>query len=906
MGKKLKSTSFFLKWIALFVIGVAGVSVECRTVSEKGTDKAAEALDRLQTLRESGALDKAISPIEEALLRLEQRNVNPSKPETSLTVKSEGSATGRVGVSPAEGQNKQRDRLRMALALVYRDLARYDDAQEQLSKAIDENNRLKDYALFYRGLIYKQKNLINEASQDFERVLNSSAPKRLKNLARFYVGEIRLEQKKWKEARDQYEFLRRHDRESEKTPDILFNLMTAEFHRGRTWPACLRARTLFSTYPTFAKIRSWGQRLDLVEIEGKKLRCQARASDLKKRIRHLRLAGETDQVFSELDTPSTKNQGESDYTSDSVLINAYSSQGRVADAMALLLKYYPQQRMRPPFLNLFAKVAIQAGDYQAAIGAYERAFALAPQSRKSLSSLFQAAFTSYQVQDYDGAIGRFEKLIKKSPGSKLSRDSKWYIAWIQYLRGDYERAIQSLSQLAGISKVGNRRGSRKRQESQSSRDRYHYWLAMSYLKLQREAEAIKEFQGLVRDPTIGYYAVLSYYQLKSLGKELVPKEIATRMGFMRTNVRVNHELSEEEIAVAREAVSEEEGEYSDRQAADAVDVASGDSNDENADDADSTEPTVDPVSISQGENEDSKSEEDSDVVGDLSETEGAASSDLSADEMDGHSNVNFTSPELMLRFARAKDLAKIGMISEANLELSELELRVRKPSEQRFLMSEYVLINNYYRSSYMGEVNFSADRVKGGLQGESRRLWEFAYPRAWESVVDEVSKEGAIPPELIWGIMRAESHFRETAKSPVGAMGLMQLMPFTARQVANILQMDEFAVPSIMIPKTNIRLGGRYLQRLYNKFLGRLPLVAAGYNAGPHRVQAWLKNFGSLSMDEFVEHIPYVETRNYVKKVSRNFQIYNLLYRQDPPEMGWMIQPVGIKFDAPVPSREIW
>src|SRR5690606_5955015 len=127
-------------------------------------------------------------------------------------------------------------------------------------------------------------------------------------------------------------------------------------------------------------------------------------------------------------------------------------------------------------------------------------------------------------------------------------------------------------------------------------------------------------------------------------------------------------------------------------------------------------------------------------------------------------------------------------------------------------------------------------------------------------------------------IMRAESQYRTDVISPVGARGFMQLMPHTARQVAKLLDDGTYRERQLIGPEVNIRLGTRYLQRLLRKFENPIPLAAAGYNAGPHRVESWLSAFGNLDMDEFIEHIPFVETRNYVKKVVRNFGIYRDLY----------------------------
>ncbi len=136
----------------------------------------------------------------------------------------------------------------------------------------------------------------------------------------------------------------------------------------------------------------------------------------------------------------------------------------------------------------------------------------------------------------------------------------------------------------------------------------------------------------------------------------------------------------------------------------------------------------------------------------------------------------------------------------------------------------------------------------------------------------------------------------------------MQLMPFTGRKVADILKINGFETHSLLVPETNIQIGTRYLERLFDKFSGSVPLVAAAYNAGPQPLHAWVRNFGGLDMDKFIEHIPYIETRNYVKKVVRNQQIYDFLYNSDraPRAMRLLVEPVGLHLTDPAPAKEIW
>ncbi|MGI4952702.1 MAG: lytic transglycosylase domain-containing protein, partial [Janthinobacterium lividum] len=139
--------------------------------------------------------------------------------------------------------------------------------------------------------------------------------------------------------------------------------------------------------------------------------------------------------------------------------------------------------------------------------------------------------------------------------------------------------------------------------------------------------------------------------------------------------------------------------------------------------------------------------------------------------------------------------------------------------------------------------------------------------------------EGVVEPAVALGLIRQESSFDAGAGSPVGARGLMQLMPATAAAVARRLN-EPASVPALTAdPAYNMRLGTAYLRGLMDQFDGALPLALAGYNAGPHRVQAWLTAqgdplAGGVDMLDWIEMIPFNETRNYVQRVIENIVIY--------------------------------
>jgi soluble lytic murein transglycosylase len=136
--------------------------------------------------------------------------------------------------------------------------------------------------------------------------------------------------------------------------------------------------------------------------------------------------------------------------------------------------------------------------------------------------------------------------------------------------------------------------------------------------------------------------------------------------------------------------------------------------------------------------------------------------------------------------------------------------------------------------------------------------------------------------------MREESALDPRAVSPVGAIGLTQLMLPTAREVARQLKIRRPSRSDLMNGSLNIRLGARYLGQLIRRFDGSVPLAVAAYNAGGGAVSRWLESKGSMELDEFVEDIPYEETRGYVKRVLRSYAAYRLLYGAtgDASELG--------------------
>lgn len=159
---------------------------------------------------------------------------------------------------------------------------------------------------------------------------------------------------------------------------------------------------------------------------------------------------------------------------------------------------------------------------------------------------------------------------------------------------------------------------------------------------------------------------------------------------------------------------------------------------------------------------------------------------------------------------------------------------------------------------------------------QERRLKE--YPTAYIDEIEKYAAEYDLDPYLVLSIMRCESSFRENAVSPVGAIGLMQIMPDTGVWIAHKLDMDATYAESMLYDADcNVRFGCWFLRFLTNRFSGVGLHIIAAYNAGHGSVEKWLSN-PDYSQDGVLSLIPFPETARYVEKVSAAYQAYLELY----------------------------
>ena len=226
---------------------------------------------------------------------------------------------------------------------------------------------------------------------------------------------------------------------------------------------------------------------------------------------------------------------------------------------------------------------------------------------------------------------------------------------------------------------------------------------------------------------------------------------------------------------------------------------------------------------------------------------------------------------------RVRILMKAGLAEAGAEETASLTRRARGLDDRVELARLLTSAGDFNRAQRVIVDAYSANLARGPVAG-LEELWWYAWPSAFEGLVDEATAdEGSVDPELVYSIMREESGYRPKVVSPVGARGLLQIMRETGARLADRSGRQGFDPDDLFDPRTNIELGSFYLAELSAQFPTKLSASIASYNAGPHVVTDWVEG-DARPDDEWVEAIPYSQTRSYVKRVMRSLQAYRLLY----------------------------
>jgi soluble lytic murein transglycosylase len=234
-------------------------------------------------------------------------------------------------------------------------------------------------------------------------------------------------------------------------------------------------------------------------------------------------------------------------------------------------------------------------------------------------------------------------------------------------------------------------------------------------------------------------------------------------------------------------------------------------------------------------------------------------------------------------------------LHKVDFSRSQLNAFAQKPGIRRahefFLLNQLTNANREWRrgtaeldkeqqalaAKVANEWGWYFQAIRLAYASEAHNDLSIRFPLAFADDIEQQAKKENINSRWVFAVARQESAFASNARSSAGALGLMQLLPRTARYVAGRANIPYRGASSLLQPATNVRLGSRYLHELYKRFANNAVLASAAYNAGPGRVLRWLPS-QTIPADVWIERIPYNETRNYVQRVLTYWIIYSHQY----------------------------
>jgi soluble lytic murein transglycosylase len=240
-----------------------------------------------------------------------------------------------------------------------------------------------------------------------------------------------------------------------------------------------------------------------------------------------------------------------------------------------------------------------------------------------------------------------------------------------------------------------------------------------------------------------------------------------------------------------------------------------------------------------------------------------------------------TRPALPAGSPALKELYQLGQDREAwTLWQAEFKNRIQPTVAEQFTDGVLRLgIGDYLEG--ISRISSLEDRDTPEEQAEYQALqqqltyWQALYPLPFEDAIESQSQHNDLNPLLVTALIRQESRFEPKIRSKVGAVGLMQMMPNTAAWAAKHVNLKDYSLDN---PEDNIKLGTWFLDQTHRAYNNNSLLAVASYNAGQGNMARWLQTHEKMDFDEFVEAIPFLETKNYVKQVFSNYWNYSRLY----------------------------
>lgn len=593
--------------------------------------------------------------------------------------------------------------------------------------------------------------------------------------------------------------------------------------------------------------------IDYVEMTAGVKDCPLKIEDFLMRLRRLLFAAKEFQAERELEM-YLADPGQKLKDWEKVYVQSiFSSHRGEPDVGFASLSKHESDVMSSDFAENYFYISQRAGQLDKAESIVEALLKRTDVSaKKKRDLLFQKGLLYYQNAKYSQANKIFDQFVKTHPSHKAKKKSRdyeqaaWLKAWTYYLQNDYDEAIKSFNET---------------QKYTSDPSRLAYWVAMSYLNKSEEISAYQLFKKLAAPvldkKSYSYYNLMAwirYVQLKNKNKknDLIQILYALTKDRNSSFPTLGDDYTQSKMLDLYVQILDQ------------------------------------PTGIE---------EESINVVNTENDV-------IYSDENKGLAIANESDLERNMAWAQFLIKNKRGEL--AKWHLYEIEKNLKKKTNILKLAEFYKENEFYYRALSLVQ---RASQIFNESISFSSSLTELGslYPQAYKKNVEKEAKRREVEPFFIWSIMRAETLYKSDAISPVGAVGLMQFMPYTKEKVASLIE-DKISNEELFKPEVSVKYGAAYIKKLSIEFNKADPLMAAAYNGGPHRVKAWISRLKQQDYDVFIEHIPFAETRTYVKRIVTFKSIYEKLYNKEIKEgsLDYLVNPIEFKAPETLVLKEEW
>ncbi len=227
---------------------------------------------------------------------------------------------------------------------------------------------------------------------------------------------------------------------------------------------------------------------------------------------------------------------------------------------------------------------------------------------------------------------------------------------------------------------------------------------------------------------------------------------------------------------------------------------------------------------------------------------------------------------------KAVELLGLGFNTSASLEIeSGRSIIEQDPKRVLELATLYYRADDF--SNCLKVIYNNLNSIRSGLSGDHLDYsYYLYYPYGFEDIVNSYSADYGLDPLFVLAVIRQESNFKPDAGSYAGAQGLMQIMPATGGSIAKQIGLTGYQDNMLTDPGINIRMGAYYLRQQLDNFDQNMVYCLGAYNGGPGAMSGWVSKRDGMDIDEFIENITFLETKEYIKRVMGNYYFYSMLY----------------------------